>query len=262
MKPTPIIFITFNSINKHLLHVSQIHIYEEFAIRSRIQAYKGDVNVYGPLWTLTCICAMWTSFLIILYVFPSLFLPKRHYHPLHHRQSHDRLSPSPQHHVWFHPPYILLFTPHSPVVCKDNFPLVYMYILSRYYSVFHYWFGSYVPSVNLSLKSWNRLHCSLQAFGLYCQWLPGLTTKSIHYYLHSYYFRTRFTSITLRIPPLMLSFDSMPLDLLVPKLMMRLSADAQIPTTQWLAHINYIIKCRIQALTPIKYILAVSTFKY
>ena len=33
-------------------------------------------------------------------------------------------------------PYILLFTQHSPVICKDNFPLVYMYKLSRYYLVF------------------------------------------------------------------------------------------------------------------------------
>ena len=53
-----------------------MHIYEEFTIRSCIQAYKGDTNIYGPLWTLTCICAMWTFFLIILYFFPILFFPK------------------------------------------------------------------------------------------------------------------------------------------------------------------------------------------
>ena len=49
-----------------------MHIYEEFVIRSCIQAYKGDANVYGPLWTLTYICTMWTFFLIILYLFLSL----------------------------------------------------------------------------------------------------------------------------------------------------------------------------------------------
>ena len=102
-------------------------------------------------------------------------------------------------------------------------------------------------------KSWNRLHCSLQAFGYYCQWLPGLTTKSTHYYLHSHYFRTRFTFIALRILPLTLSFDIVPLDPLAPKLMTRLSASAQIPMTQRLARIDYIIECRIQAVTSTKY---------
>ena len=61
-----------------------MHIYEEFEVQSHIQAYKGDVNVYGPLWTLTCICTVWTHFFIILYVFIFLFPPKRYYHPLHH----------------------------------------------------------------------------------------------------------------------------------------------------------------------------------
>ena len=51
-------------------------------------------------------------------------------------------------------------------------------------------------------KSWNWLHCSLQAFGLYCQRLPGLTTKSIHYYSYSSHFHTRFTFIAQRILPL------------------------------------------------------------
>ena len=59
-------------------------VYEEFEVRSCIQAFKGNTNIYGPLRAPTYICAVWTYFLIILYVFPSLFLPKRHYHPLHH----------------------------------------------------------------------------------------------------------------------------------------------------------------------------------
>ena len=77
--------------------------------------------------------------------FPSLFLHKRLYHPLHHQQSHERLSPSLQHHILLHPSYILLFTQHSPVICKDNFPLVYMYKSSRYYAVFHIDLGSIFP---------------------------------------------------------------------------------------------------------------------
>ena len=53
-----------------------MHIYKEFTIQSHIQAYKGDMNVYGPLWTPTCICTVWTYFLIILYLFPFLLFPK------------------------------------------------------------------------------------------------------------------------------------------------------------------------------------------
>ena len=75
------------------------HIHQVFTIWSCIQAYKCDANVYGPLWTPTCICAMWTYFLTILYIFPILFFLKRLYHSSYHWQSYDRLSPSSQHHV-------------------------------------------------------------------------------------------------------------------------------------------------------------------
>ena len=100
------------------------------------------------------------------------------------------------------PPYILLFSQHSPVICKDFFPLIYMYKLSRYYTVFHHQFGSYVPSVNISLSLEIGSTTAFKYFGLYCQRLPGLTTKSIHYYLHTHYIRTTFTFITQRILPL------------------------------------------------------------
>ena len=55
-----------------------------------------------------------------------------------------------------------------------------------------------------------------------------------------------------RILPLTLSFDIVPLDPLAPELMTRLSAGTQIPMTQRLVHIDYIIESRIQAATPIK----------
>ena len=58
-----------------------------------------------------------------------------HYYPLHHRQSYDRFSPSPQHHICFTPLY-------SPVICKDYLPLVYMYKSGRYYLVFDIDLGS------------------------------------------------------------------------------------------------------------------------
>ena len=35
------------------------------------------------------------------------------------------------------PSYILLFSQHSPVICKDYFSLIYIYNSSRYHAVFH-----------------------------------------------------------------------------------------------------------------------------
>ena len=122
-----------------------MHTYEDFAIQSCIQAYKGDTNVYGPLWTLTCICTIWTYFLTILYVFPFLFLPKK-----------TLSSPTSSTIIWQNfpitkascmtlPPYTLLFVPYSPVICKAFSPLVYMYKLSRNYAVFHINLGPMFP---------------------------------------------------------------------------------------------------------------------
>ena len=122
-----------------------MHIYEEFKVQSHIQVFKGNMNIYGPLWILTCICAVWTHFFIIPYAFLFLHLPKRLYHSTYHRHLHDRFSPSSQHHVWLHPPYILLFSQHSPVICKDYFSLIYMYKSSRYYAVFHIDLGPMFP---------------------------------------------------------------------------------------------------------------------
>ena len=101
------------------------HIYEGFKVWSCIQAYKGDVNVYGPLWTLTCIHAVWTYFFIILYVFPFLFLPKKTLSlPISSTiawQTFPIITSS----CMTLPSYILLFSQHSPVICKDYFSLVY-----------------------------------------------------------------------------------------------------------------------------------------
>ena len=122
------------------------HTHEVFVIWSHIQAYKSNMNVYGPSWTPTCICAVWIYFLIILYIFPFLFFPKDIITPhiidncmtdfFHHHSIMYDFNP---------PPYILLFTPHSPVICKDYFSLVYMYKSSRYYLVFNIDLGSIFP---------------------------------------------------------------------------------------------------------------------
>ena len=62
----------------HILHKCiHTHIYEEFIIRSHIQAYNGDANVYGLLWTPTCICTVWTFFPYYFLSFLFLLLPKK-----------------------------------------------------------------------------------------------------------------------------------------------------------------------------------------
>ena len=121
------------------------HTYEEYTMWSHIQVYKGNVDVYGPLWTLTCICVMWTYFLIILYIFLSYFSLKKTFS-----------SPTLLTIIWqtlsiitascmSSPSYILLFVTQSPVICKDFFSLIYMYKSSRYYPVFDINLGPIFP---------------------------------------------------------------------------------------------------------------------
>ena len=112
------------------------------AIFRHIMATRTFMDLYGP----RHVYVLHGHFsLIISYLFFSYYFPKRLYHPLHHLQSHDRLSPSSQHHVLLHPPYILLFIPYSPVICKDFFPFIYMYKSSRYYLVFNIDLGPIFP---------------------------------------------------------------------------------------------------------------------
>ena len=194
------------------------------------QWYKGDTNIYGPSWTPTCICTIWTYFSYYSLCFTFLI------------SSQKILSlPTSSTTIWqtFHiitacmssPPCILLFALHSPVICKDFFSLVYMYKSSRYFPVFDIDLGPMFPQSTSLWSHETSSTAALQAFGLYCQQLPGLTTKSIHYYLHSHYFRTIFIFIALRILPPTLSLHPVPLDPLAPKLMMWLLSSAKIPMT-------------------------------
>ena len=59
----------------------------------------------------------------------------------------NHMTDFPHHHsiMMSSPPYILLFITQSPVICKDFFPLVYMYKSSRYYAVFHIDLGPIFP---------------------------------------------------------------------------------------------------------------------
>ena len=186
--------------------------------------------------------------------FPLLFFPKDFIIPY---IIASRTTDFPYHHSIMYD-----FTPlYSPVICKNFFPFVYMYKSSRYYAVFHIDLGPMFPrSTTLCLEIGSTAAFKLLAT-IASDFLV-LTTKSIHYYPYSYHFHTKFTFIAPRIPPLTLSFNSMPLDPLAPRLTMRLLADAQIPTTQRLTRVDYIIDSHIQAVTGIKYILAVSIIKY
>ena len=72
MKSTSIIFITLNPIDNHLSHVSQMHTHAYIRRVCDLEPYSGIQGQRKHLWTLvdlTCICAVWTFFLIILYVF-------------------------------------------------------------------------------------------------------------------------------------------------------------------------------------------------
>ena len=123
-----------------------MHIHKEFMIRSCILAYKGNANVYESLWTPTCICAIWTYFLTILYDFSFLISSQKTLSsPILSTITWQTFPITTASHMTS-PPYILLFTPYSTIICKDNFPLVYMYKSSRYYAVFHINLGPVLTS--------------------------------------------------------------------------------------------------------------------
>ena len=85
-------------------------------------------------------------FPIILYVFFSFFISSLRDIIIPHI-TNNHMTDFPHHHSIMNdfPPYILLFSQHSPVICKYFFPLVYMYKLSRYYAVFHIDLGPMFP---------------------------------------------------------------------------------------------------------------------
>ena len=168
MKSSPIIFITFNSINKYLSHASQMHIHTYKWRVQDLEPYSGIQGWHKHLWTL---------------VDPNIYMRCVDIFPYYSLSFSSLISfqkslssPISSTIIWqtfpiitvsciTSPPYILLFTPHSPVICKDNFPLVYMYKSSRYYTVFHIDWVLCSLGQHLS-KSWNRLHCSLQVLWL------------------------------------------------------------------------------------------------
>ena len=177
MKSTSIIFITFNSINKHLSHVSQMHTHTYIQRFRDSEPYSGIQGRREHLWTLVdpdMYMHRVDIFSHYSLYFSSLILSQKTLSsPISLTiawQTFSIITAS----CMTSPPYILLFTPHSPIICKDIFPLVYMYKSSRYYLVFHIDLGSIFPR-STSLQVLNRLHCSHQAL-----WLLPVTSWSYH----------------------------------------------------------------------------------
>ena len=148
MKLTSIIFITLNSIDKHLSHTSQMHTH---AYTWRVQdseLYSGIQGRRECLWTLVDPDMYMRRMDIFLYYslcFSSLILfQKTLSTPISSTiiwQTFPIITAS----CMTSPSYIHLFSQHSPVICKDFFPLVYMYKSSRYYTVFHINLGPMFP---------------------------------------------------------------------------------------------------------------------
>ena len=149
MKLTSIIFITLNSIDKHLLHVSQMHTHAYIQKVRNSEPYSGIQRRHEHLWTLVdpnmYMCHV-NTFLHYSLCFSFLIFSSQK----------TLSSPTSSKIIWqtfliitasymTSPLYILLFSQYSPVICKDNFPLVYMYKLSRYYAVFDINLGSIFP---------------------------------------------------------------------------------------------------------------------
>ena len=148
MKSTSIIFITFNSINKHLSHALQMHTHTYIQRVHDSELYSGIQGQHKCLWTLVdpdmymhhvdifpCY-SLCFSFLILSQkdiIIPHIIDNCMTDFPHHHSIMYD-----------FTPLYFPV-TPYSPVICKDNFPLVYMYKSSRYYAVFQIDLGPMFP---------------------------------------------------------------------------------------------------------------------
>ena len=148
MKLTSTIFITLNTINKHLSHSSQMHTHAYIWRVCYPELYSGIQGRREHLWTLVDP----DMYMCCMDIFPLLFLifsflissQKTLSSPTSSTIAWETLSIITASCITS-PPYILLFSQHSPVVYKDNFPLFYMYKLSRYYFVFDIDLGPMFP---------------------------------------------------------------------------------------------------------------------
>ena len=142
-----------NKINFNYLHYTQCHQQTPFAcllnaytciytksLRSR--AVFRHTRAMQTLWTLVnpnmYMCRVDIFSHYSLY-FSYLIFPQKDFIIPH--IIHNRMTDFLHHHNIMYD-----FTPlYSPIICKDNFPLVYMYKSSRYYAVFQINLGSIFP---------------------------------------------------------------------------------------------------------------------
>ena len=148
MKLAPISFISLNTINQHHLHAIQMHIHAYTRSVCNLEPYSGIQRWCECLQTLVdpdmYMCRMDIFPHYSLYFSYLIFPQKTLSSPISSTiawQTFPIITAS----CMTSPPYILLFTSHSPVICKDNFSLVYMYNSSRYYLVFNIDLGPMFP---------------------------------------------------------------------------------------------------------------------
>ena len=140
MKSTPIIFITLNSIDKYLSHASQMHIHTYKQRVHDSDPYSGIQGQHECLWTLVdpdMYMRRVDTFLHYSLYFTFLISSKKTLLLSISLTIAWQTFPIIISSCMTSSSYIPLFSQHSPVICKDFFPLVHMYKSSRYYAVFH-----------------------------------------------------------------------------------------------------------------------------
>ena len=147
MKSIPITFITPNAINKHLSHALQMHIHTYTSSVYDLEPYSGIQGQRECLWTLVdpnmymCHVDIFSHYSLCFFL--SYFFPKRHYHPLHHCQSYDRVRyRSPMHLQQVHPALPFSTIPSVPKVrsylchISDTPPFVPVPLVSPFVPMF------------------------------------------------------------------------------------------------------------------------------
>ena len=169
MKSTSIIFITFNSINKHLLHALQIHTHAYIRRVHDSETYSGIQRWREPLWTL---------------VDPDMYM--RHVNIFPYYSLYFSFIISSQKDIII--PYIIdncmTDFPHHHSIMYDftplysldlvNILLLFVRTISPWFTCIN-WVGIMLYSISIWVlcslgqylfKSWNWLHCSLQVLWL------------------------------------------------------------------------------------------------
>ena len=193
------------------------HTHKVFMMQSHIQVYKSHANIYGPLWTPSSICIVWTHFSQYSLCLSSLSFPQKTL------SFHTSIIDNHMTDFFYHHSIMYVLTPlYSPICSTFS-----CYLYCQFTCINQVDTMLYLTLIWVLFSLGQHLYKSLetssiaayQAFGLYCQQLLSITIKSIYCTLYLCFFHTGFTIFTQRILPLMLSFDFVPLDPLAPKLM-------------------------------------------